>query len=458
MDQQTTTHSHDIALKLAPLPEAPADVDQKVRRTLWISTLEGCITQNFLTWTTGSVLTGYMLYLGAGPKALAAAASIPLLAQLLNPLTAWLTTRMGSRRQFLITTNIFGRGIWILVAILPILPLSMADKLAAMMAIITISHVLQSGSGPAWTSLMADVVPAETRGRYFGMRTSIVGVMGMLAALGAGWFLDRAPAPVGFQMVYVVAVFLAMVGVYTYGMYYDPGTPRMQISLRESIMVPLRDRNFRKFLVFSSYWNASVMIAAPFVIPYFFTHLKMSYTEIAIWSAIASIFSLFTGPMWGRVADMAGHKTVLSITTVLAGTAHPLCWLLARPGHLMFIWISGVMDALSWGGIHSAIFNLSVSTAPQRMRMTYMAVLGAVNGISGFTAGLLSGPLMNFLLEHEAIVFGYHWTGYHSLFLISGFFRSQAWRFLVAVHEPHAWSARELLRRMRMWPEFGRSN
>ena len=51
-------------------PEACEGEDavvRKVRRSLWISTLEGALTTVFLVWTTGSVLTGYMLHLGAGP-------------------------------------------------------------------------------------------------------------------------------------------------------------------------------------------------------------------------------------------------------------------------------------------------------------------------------------------------------------------------------------------------------
>jgi MFS family permease len=209
---------------------------------------------------------------------------------------------------------------------------------------------------------------------------------------------------------------------------------------------PFRDANFRKFLRFAIYWNASVMLAAPFVIPYFFQHLKMTYTQIAIWAAIASIATLVIGTWWGRVADRFGHKQVLKVTTFIAGSAHPACWMLATPGHLTFIWISGIMDALSWGGINAAMFNLSVVTAPRDKRMMYLAVIGAVTGVVGFCFGLLSGVLLEVFTRYEGYLGSFHWTGYHTLFAVAALFRMQAWILLGQVHEVRAVPTRQILR------------
>jgi MFS family permease len=120
--------------------------------------------------------------------------------------------------------------------------------------------------------------------------------------------------------------------------------------------------------------------------------------------------------------------------------------MLATPGHLTFIWISGLVEALSWGGINPAMFNLSVASMQRELRMSYMAILGAVTGIVGCLFGTMSGQLLSFLLPHDHYIGGFHWTGYHSLFTISALFRMQAWRLLKNVHEPHAWRARDVLR------------
>lgn len=418
------------------------------RRTMWASTWEGCFTQFFIVWTSGSVLTGYFLHLGAGPLALALLASLPQLAQFFNPITALAAPHIRRRRLYLTVLAAIGRGIWLVPFFLPLLMGPGRGILLIALGVVAISSILQNSAGLVWVSLMADNVPEDIRGRYFGFRVAVVGLVGMVANFASGWFLDRVAAPVSFQMVFLAACLFALIGVWMYRWYTEIDVRPAAQPWRDTLAAPLRDANFKRFLVFSAYWQGAVMIAAPFVIPYFLQELHLTYMQVAVWTAISSTASLLTCPMWGRIADFAGHKTVLMITTILAGTLHPLCWMLARPGHLTFIWISGVIDAFAWGGINTAMFNLAIGTTPARLRVSYLAVLNLLSGFVGFVMGLVSGPLITFLARYEFYVFDFHWTGYHSLFAITGVLRSQAWRLLRHVHEPRAWSTWQLLRLM----------
>ncbi len=419
------------------------------RRTIWASSIEGAFTQCFLNWTSGSVLTGFMLYLGAGPLALGLVAGMPQLAQLFNPLTAMIAPRLRNRRKFLIFSGGLGRVIWFVPFLLPLWIGPGPLALGVTLAVVAVSNILQNSCGLVWVSLMADTIPMEIRGRYFGFRAAAMGMVGMLANLAAGWYLDRASAPGSFQMIFIVALLMAFVGIWTYAWYGDTGNKMHRQTLRESLAVPLRDPNFRRFLNFSLYWQMAVMMASPFVIPYFLQYLHLTFFQVAIWTAISSLAALITSPLWGKVGDTAGHKSVLMITTVLAGTLHPLCWMLATPGHPTFIWISSLMDALAWGGINPAMFNLTLGTAPARHRVAYIAVLNLATGLTGFIAGTLSGPLLLLFNRLEFDLFSFHWSGYHTLFLVSGILRAQAWRLLRRVDEPRAWGARRLLLALR---------
>jgi len=419
---------------------------QRIRRTLLLSLIEGSFTQIFLVWTSGSILTGLMLHFGASARELAVVASIPFLVQLLNPVSAWLVAAMGSRKKFMIVAGSIGRSIWMVPVMVPLLGLPAGMLPEVMMGVVLFSSLFQNSLGPAWASLMADVVPDASRGRYFGFRNGLLGIIGTASGIGAGYFLDHTPAPASFQMVLFVAVIFALIGIRLYFFHYEPRLARPDPSLIRSVLEPFRDRNFRLFLRFAVYWNMSVMLAAPFVIPYFFQHLKMTYTQVAIWSALASVATLFIGTAWGKIADRVGHKQVLKITSFLAGTVHPACWMLATPGNLTFIWISSLMDALSWGGANAAMFNLSIVTAPREKRMVYLAVIGAVTGIAGFCAGLLSGYLVEWFSAHETHFGSFHWTGFHSLFALSALFRMHAWILLGPVQEVHAVPTRQLWR------------
>lgn len=424
----------------------------EIRRTQRLSFFEGGLTQVFLTWTSGSILTGYMLYLGAGPSILAATASLPMLVQVILPVAVWLALSMGSRRRFMIVTATVGRGLWAGALVVPLLPIPSDAKPLVMLAILFLSSLFQTMVGPAWVSLMSDVVPEVERGRYFGLRNGTMGVVGTAAALLASLYLDHAPHPLGFQIVFGIGLVFALAGIRLYRKHAEPELVPRSVSLAQVVRIPLADAGFRRFMLFTVYWNAAVMVAAPFVIPYFFEHLGLTFTQLAIWSSLSAVTTLVSAPLWGRIADRIGHKHVLALTTFFAGTVNPACWILAVPGDLTFVWISGLMDALSWGGIHTAMFNLSIGAAPSRDRMAYLAVLGVAAGLAGFLAATLAGPLLTVLLPHDAWLGSFHWTGYHWLFLISALLRMVAWIGLRHVPEQRAWTTRDL--RQFLWNRY----
>jgi len=440
-----------------PHTQNPPPAPDPIRRTMRVSVVEGSATQVFLNWTSGSVLVGYMLHLGATPTDIALVASVPLLAQAASPLAALAADLLGRRRLLTASVAVLGRGLWVLAALLPSLGLAPAALPGAMVLLVLVSSAFQASNGTLWSAWMGDVVPEKRRGRYFGFRAGVVGMVGMLANLGAGWFLDRVAAPLGFQLVIAVAVVSAGVGVGLYFLQYDPPTPRRRAALRQVLVMPLRDENFRRFMVFAVYWQFVVLLASPFVIPYFLEELKLTFTQIAIWSGIAAVTALATNSLWGRVADRVGNKAVLTIGTFLAGTLLPATWILAGfTGHLYWIWIAGACDALAWGAATPALFNLALVSAPQQGRVAFIAMYSLVSGLAGFVGGVLSCPLLTLFQGAQLHLFGLTWTGYHWLFLISGVGRSQAWRLLRPVREAESWRTRDLLREMRTsWRRIG---
>lgn len=422
-----------------------------------LSVLEGSLAQVFLNWTTGSVLTGYMLHLGASANQLALVASVPLLAQAASPLAAYLVTNLGHRKLFTMLGAGLGRGLWALAVLLPQLGIPEPLQPTFLVLCVLISSVFLSSNATLWSSWMADIVPAHRRGAYFGLRTGVIGVIGMLGNLLAGALLDRLAAPLGFQLVLGIAVISGLLGMLLYLFHFDPPVSAARHSLAKLVQVPLRDANFRRFLLFAIYWQFSVFIAAPFVFPYFLDELGMSFTQTAIWSVIALTCALGTTIFWGRIADQSGNKAVLAVGTFVAGAVLPTCWILAGlSGNLDFIWASAVFDAVAWGAIGPAIFNLALASAPAPSRMMYMGMYSLASGVAGFLGGVLSGPLLSLLQQLEFSVFGLLISGYHLLFLLSGVARAQAWRFLRGVEETNAWRTRDVLRYLRSgWRAIG---
>src|SRR5690606_34669345 len=163
----------------------PAALAPEVRRTMRLSLVEGGLVQVFLNWTSGSVLIGYLLALGAAPWHIALVGSVPFLAQVASPLGASAAEALGRRRVLAAAIAATSRLLWLLAAFLPqLVPSAVAPT--ALVAVVFLAGCFQAANGTVWTAWMGDVVPEDRRGRYFGLRTGVLGVVGMLANLAAG--------------------------------------------------------------------------------------------------------------------------------------------------------------------------------------------------------------------------------------------------------------------------------
>ncbi len=404
--------------------------------------------QVFLNWTTGSVLVGYLLYLGATPFHIGLVASMPLLSQLASPLGAFAAEALGRRRLVAATLGVIGRLMWLLAVFLPQLGLPQALQPAVIVALALVATAFHSATATIWTAWMGDVVPDDRRGRYFGLRTGVLGVIGTAANLGAGAFLDHVQAPLSFQVVLAVAILASLVSAVLYLFHYDPPTERRPMPLKQVFLTPLKHPNFRRFLLFAGFWQFAVMIGAPFVVPYFLEELRMSFTQVAIWTSTAAVTALGSTIFWGRVADRLGNKGVLAIGTFLAGALLPTNWILAGlTGRLEFVWVSGFFDAIAWGAIGPAVFNLALVSAPRSGRVSYIALYSVASGVVGFIGGALSGPLLSWLLTVD---WPGAWTGYHSLFALTAVARMLGFVVLRPVKEERAWRTRDVVRALAL--------
>jgi hypothetical protein len=80
------------------------------RRTMNLSIIEGFPAMFFINWTSGSVLAGLAIVLGANAQQIALLTAMPLLGQVASPVVAWLMARAGARKPLAVATAFLGRS------------------------------------------------------------------------------------------------------------------------------------------------------------------------------------------------------------------------------------------------------------------------------------------------------------------------------------------------------------
>ncbi len=414
---------------------------EKIKRGLRISTFEGSFAQIHITLTGGMFLTGFALYLGATPFYIGLLAAIPAFLTSFGFVSAYLTNRLAERKTLTVLTSGIGRGLFFIPVIL--LLLNVKVSLSYFLILIGLFNALLTIANNSWLSWMSDLVPRETRGRYFGVRNTAMGVIGMVVSFSGAKLLDYFTAhgqnTLGFGIIFAVASVAS-----TIAMILLTKQPEI-ISTREKttdwkaiILTPLKDKNFRKFLRFVGFWYITSSIATPFYIVFMLQNLKMHYSTVAIYSIIAGTLTFFFQPLWGRAIDRYKSRPVLFIN--FFGVAFlPLLWIFPTPVFLFPIWLDAFLTGILWSGLNLSVFNIVFSLSDNEdLKESYFAIFAAVTGISGFLSALLGGYLANLLKGFHFQIFGLNIINYQLFFIFAGLSRFLVLFLLKGVSEAKA--------------------
>lgn len=402
-----------------------------VRRGLRLSIAEGMFAQVHISLTSGAILTGLALLMGAGNMTLAILSGLPLLLQPFQLLSAWLVERQGARKPVALIGSM-GRLMWLLLVLLPYAPWTPTQRIGVLLLTIVASNALITMCGNAWTQWMTDLVPPRERGSYFGTRNMAISLVAMGANYGAGWWLDYMRAQntltLGYALMFALACGCAAVS--TMVLFRQPEPPMRRaprLPLSDLVRLPLRHAEFRRFLGANMAWQVALAAAAPFFSAHGLSVLQIPFKTLALFDSITAATSLLCLPLWGRLADRWGHRKVMLIGLALV-IPLPLNWALATPGTLWILYMNAALAGIGWPAVTMSQSNRLMEQVPSEARGAYYAVFATLTGTAFFIASALAGGIADLLINVRWSVGSLTLNNYALMFLLAALLRGAvAW-------------------------------
>ncbi|MCX7886468.1 MAG: MFS transporter [Verrucomicrobiae bacterium] len=408
---------------------------------------------------TGATLTQFAKLLGVSKAGFGLLAAMPFAGCLFQLPLSYVIERYGHRKRLFICLGIVHRAMWLVVAAIPwVLPAGMHAQ--AMIVVVALSWAVGQMIGPAWVSWMADLVPERIRGRYFSRRSQAGQIVGLVTTVLVGVVLDQAAGRGADALLRAASAALAVAGVS--GMidflFFLPvieplrRQPNPNVRLRQLLVEPLRDGNFRTFLVYTALLTFSLGYINQFVWLYVLDVAAMSNTAANAMLVLVPLV-IFMGmyPVWGRLIDRLGRKPVLIVCTLVLSLG-AVSWIFVTRER----WLPGfalvTIATMMWPGVELGNFNvlLGLSTAREdsRQRSAHVAINSTVAAISGIVSGIFGGVVAQRLEHWHGSFFGLPLTFHGVLFLIAGGLRVVAALWLVRLEDPGAETTRAALRYM----------
>ena len=383
--------------------------------------------------TTGAAWTGYLReVLHADDFTLGLISAVPVAANSLQLLAAYVMQRWRNRRFLLMFSGIASRLFWIPIALVPyLLPGAQGTQMMLVTCFIMMVAVGNSFLGLTFNSLMADIVPIRIRGRFFASRQAASLLTGLVGGLAASYLVDKMGTP-GYTVALIVA---SVFGVCDILCYFKVDFPPLEAPesgkappFFSSLRDVLRDKNFMRVVFCFTCWAFAVNISVPFFNVHMLENLNMSYTQITLLNQIASnIIALLFVTRWGKPLDRYGGKAILQICSHICMLT-PIIWMFATPNTLWVVLVANVFTGLFWPGIDLGQQNLYLGSLASRNRAMYVAVYCAVVNLMGVaTSNALGGFLLKAVftpLETNVLsTLNLGLTKYHMMFALTAVLR-----------------------------------
>jgi MFS family permease len=431
-------------------PAAGALTPQQVQNGLRISIFEGTFATIHASLIGGVFLTGLALRWGATTFQFGLLSAIAALFTAASIIGALLVSRLGERKPLTVITSVVGRSIFIVY--LPFLLMHRRLSIWLLLLVVAVFNLFLVIAGNAWTSWMGDLVPETGRGRYFGIRNTLMSLTTMVFAFLAGRYLEANKTDQGFAYVCVLGVLAGVIAMVLLRLQPEPRTlkpeaPRpVMPALRAVISKPWSDLGFRKFIRFMAVWSLVAPLASGFYSVHLLKNLSHnSYSLLGTYIAVSAACGIAFQWLWGRGIDRFGAKPVMLLNLLCTGIL-PLLWVFATPGFLLPVWLDAVGNGLFWSGATLAWFNLLLSFASGREnRDAYFALFTAITGIAGFLSSLIGGTIAQLLNGFLWPVGPFRFTNFQVLFALAGLGRFVSLGLLRSVPDERAAPVSEVL-------------
>ncbi|MBK8049918.1 MAG: MFS transporter [Anaerolineales bacterium] len=298
----------------------------------------------------------------------------------------------------------------LLLAVIPIFGLPAEIAIAAITLLNGLRAFMANFCNPAWTSLVAEIVPDFMRGRYFSERNMTMGIATLLVSAVAGWLVYTGNTAtsddmLGFQIVFALSFATGMVSTFAFSRIIEPQARTLKVGEDEEpggkFAAILRSPGFVGFVASAFVWNLALQIAAPFFNVYLVTHLGADTTMVGIATAASSLTGLLGLLIFGRLMDRKG-AVWLVIVTGFPIVVLPVLWAFYTDPYQVVI--NNLFGGFLWAGYNLANFNLLLQLTPHRQRAHAVALYQTAVFSSAVIGPLIGGYIADNVIFQAVFV------------------------------------------------------
>ncbi len=413
--------------------------------------LEGGFSFANYTLLTGIFLVGFAMALGADNFQIGILMAIPLLANLLQLVSAFILEATGTRKWTTVISLIIGRGLWIPIILIAFGVYGNGGRIITLMLVLFFSSCFTAIGNLALLSWMKDVVPINKLASFWGKRNIYATAGGISVYLAGSYVIDKYNTPNIYGYIFGFAVLIGFIGILFLGPISEKKQKIKAISPTKwwnRLKMPFQTKEFRPLLWFGVFWGFSLNLASPFFLVFMMDDLGLSFVMISILLLVDRLVRMYGLNVWRSIADKYGAKPLLTVSVTVSATI-PLLLVFITPNNYFLLFHIFIISAFSYAAVDIATGQLMFKSAPRKYDGYYLASFTSVTGIVSAIGPILGGFLAVFIKNNPTLPFMDILPPLKYIFILSFIVRVLCIPMISKIEEPKARDVKDILESMK---------
>lgn len=267
--------------------------------------IQALIGTVFALFTGATYLTGLFNKVNAPEILIGYLPIIGSIAGVVTIFAGYTMQRIRSRKKFILICNTILKTLIVLIAWIPLIfPNQNAAYIMIIMALV--AYALNNFMAIAINSWFVDLIDSKIRGQYMSVRNMVALIANLIVPVIVSAFIDTSSDQyLAIVVVFTIAWIIMWAESYSF---YKIGEPPMspatkKIKLKDVFIVPIKNKEFMKFMVPIAAFYFIWYIAMSYGTLYQLNYLGLSYTFISLASVLNVILQFIWYPIIGKLVD-----------------------------------------------------------------------------------------------------------------------------------------------------------
>ena len=244
-----------------------------------------------------------------------------------------------------------------------------------------------------WQSMIAKIIPPDSRGTFFGVQAAVANVLISFAAVGAGYLLDILDSPLDFALCFLITSAMLGVSYFFISLTREPVDTEKIVPAENTHFwsgarsILRKDAGFRWFLVFRVVYQFATMGFAFYII-YGLRAFNMDALTAGYLTAALTVSQTIANVGMGWLADRLGHRSMLIAGAVAVALSSFAAWAAPSIGWLYLVFILSGLANVSYWTIGMA---MTVQYGTEAERPIYIGLSNTLIAPATILAPLLGG-------------------------------------------------------------------